>query len=124
VGCLFGDASVGYELRDRRRQSQQHPRRLIAMARAGIITIMRSRSARHGHRWWEIDNTYLTIRFLAWLGLASDVWPTCPAPEIGHPRSAVITGHSPKKTSAAARAEDTRTRRFRLFRLDIDCFID
>jgi len=31
------------------------------------------RSARHGHRWWEIDNTYLTIRFLMWLGLASDV---------------------------------------------------
>jgi len=26
------------------------------------------RSARHGHRWWEIDNTWLTIRFLAWLG--------------------------------------------------------
>ena len=31
------------------------------------------RSARHGHSWWEIDNTWLTIRFLAWLGLATDV---------------------------------------------------
>jgi fatty-acid desaturase len=31
------------------------------------------RSARHGHRWWEIDNTWLTIRVLSWLGLASDV---------------------------------------------------
>jgi len=31
------------------------------------------RSARHGHRWWEIDNTWLTIRALAWLGLATDV---------------------------------------------------
>src|SRR5882757_5637386 len=31
------------------------------------------RSARHGHRWWEIDNTWLTIRALEWLGLASDV---------------------------------------------------
>jgi fatty-acid desaturase len=31
------------------------------------------RSARHGHRRWEIDNTWLTIRFLAWLGLATDV---------------------------------------------------
>ncbi len=31
------------------------------------------RSARHGHRWWEIDNTYFTIRLLARLGLASDV---------------------------------------------------
>jgi fatty-acid desaturase len=33
------------------------------------------RSARHGHRWWEVDNTWLTIRFLAWLGFASDVVP-------------------------------------------------
>jgi stearoyl-CoA desaturase (delta-9 desaturase) len=33
------------------------------------------RSARHGHRWWEIDNTYLTIRVLEWLGLATDVVP-------------------------------------------------
>src|ERR1700716_2974414 len=31
------------------------------------------RSARHGHRWWEIDNTYLTIRVLARLCLPSDV---------------------------------------------------
>ena len=31
------------------------------------------RSARHGHRRWEIDNTWLTIRLLAWLGLATDV---------------------------------------------------
>ena len=31
------------------------------------------RSARHGHRWWEIDTTYLTIRLLAMLGLAWDV---------------------------------------------------
>jgi fatty-acid desaturase len=31
------------------------------------------RSARHGHRWWEIDTTYLTIRFLVLLGLAKDV---------------------------------------------------
>ncbi|HEX4131784.1 MAG TPA: fatty acid desaturase [Pirellulales bacterium] len=31
------------------------------------------RSARHGHRWWEFDVTYLTIRFLYFAGLASDV---------------------------------------------------
>jgi fatty-acid desaturase len=31
------------------------------------------RSARHGHRWWEIDNTWLTIRFLERIGLATDV---------------------------------------------------
>ncbi|MEQ9018476.1 MAG: fatty acid desaturase [Nitratireductor sp.] len=28
------------------------------------------RSARHGHRWWEIDGTYLIIRLLGALGLA------------------------------------------------------
>ncbi len=31
------------------------------------------RSARHGHRWWEFDTTYLTIRLLEKLGLAWDV---------------------------------------------------
>ncbi len=31
------------------------------------------RSAKHGHRWWEIDTTYLTIRLLARLGLVSHV---------------------------------------------------
>ena len=33
------------------------------------------RSARHGHRWWEMDNTWLTIRFLERIGLATDVVP-------------------------------------------------
>ncbi len=31
------------------------------------------RSARHGHRWYEFDVTYLTIRFLALVGLAHEV---------------------------------------------------
>ncbi|WP_441244023.1 acyl-CoA desaturase [Tardiphaga sp. 768_D3_N2_1] len=31
------------------------------------------RSARHGHRWWEFDTTYLTIRLLEKLSLVSDV---------------------------------------------------
>ena len=31
------------------------------------------RSAAHGHRWWEFDITYMTIRGLATVGLASDV---------------------------------------------------
>ena len=30
-------------------------------------------SAAHGLRWWEVDITYLTIRALAWLGLASRI---------------------------------------------------
>jgi stearoyl-CoA desaturase (delta-9 desaturase) len=28
------------------------------------------RSARHGHRWWEMDVAWLIIRFLMWVGLA------------------------------------------------------
>lgn len=31
------------------------------------------RSARHGHRWWEFDSTYWTIRLFAALGLATDI---------------------------------------------------
>jgi fatty-acid desaturase len=31
------------------------------------------RSARHGHRWWELDTTYLTIRLLAKFGFAWDI---------------------------------------------------
>jgi fatty-acid desaturase len=31
------------------------------------------RSARHGHKWWEVDITWLTVRFLEILGLARQV---------------------------------------------------
>lgn len=31
------------------------------------------RSAKHGHLWWELDGTYLTIRLLAALGLVRDI---------------------------------------------------
>jgi fatty-acid desaturase len=31
------------------------------------------RSARHGHRWWEIDITYMTIKAMEMVGLAKDV---------------------------------------------------
>jgi len=31
------------------------------------------RSARHGHRWWELDITYLTIRLLGVVGLADEI---------------------------------------------------
>jgi stearoyl-CoA desaturase (delta-9 desaturase) len=38
------------------------------------------RSARHGHRSWELDTTYLTIRLLVLLGLASHV--VMPSPSL------------------------------------------
>ncbi len=31
------------------------------------------RSARHGLRWWEIDTSYMMIKGMKWLGLASDI---------------------------------------------------
>ncbi len=39
-----------------------------------------SRSARHGHEWWEIDVTWLMIRCLMLLGLAWDV--AVPSPNL------------------------------------------
>jgi fatty-acid desaturase len=33
-----------------------------------------SRSARHGHRWWEIDMVFVTIRLLEAVGLARNVY--------------------------------------------------
>jgi stearoyl-CoA desaturase (delta-9 desaturase) len=41
------------------------------------------RSAKHGHRWWEVDITYLTIRLLARLGLVSHVM--MPNPRLAAP---------------------------------------
>jgi fatty-acid desaturase len=38
-----------------------------------------SRSARHGHKWWEIDQTWLLIRILMLLGLARKVVVPSPA---------------------------------------------
>ncbi|HEY1542612.1 MAG TPA: fatty acid desaturase [Xanthobacteraceae bacterium] len=38
------------------------------------------RSARHGHRWWELDVTWLTIRFLGLIGLARRI--ATPSPHI------------------------------------------
>jgi stearoyl-CoA desaturase (delta-9 desaturase) len=48
------------------------------------------RSARHGHRWWEFDATWLTIRLLMWLGLATDVARPSPilAAKFNTPRGA------------------------------------
>jgi stearoyl-CoA desaturase (delta-9 desaturase) len=40
------------------------------------------RSAAHGHRWWEFDVTYITIRMLRLFRLARDVvMPTVKLPE-------------------------------------------
>ena len=38
------------------------------------------RSARFGHRWWELDTTWLTIRLLAALGLAWKIVTPSPPP--------------------------------------------
>jgi stearoyl-CoA desaturase (delta-9 desaturase) len=42
------------------------------------------RSARHGHRWWELDVAYLIIRLLVAVGLATDV--VMPARQGAKPR--------------------------------------
>jgi len=44
------------------------------------------RAAAHGHRWWEVDVTYLTIRFLQLVGLAR---------ETVHPSRNTGTKHEP-----------------------------
>jgi stearoyl-CoA desaturase (delta-9 desaturase) len=46
------------------------------------------RAAAHGHYWWELDVTYLTLRLLAMLGLAWDiVLPSIRARETGTPQN-------------------------------------
>lgn len=49
------------------------------------------RSARHGHRWFEIDITYLTLRALAALRLASDV--VGPSPHLKSVRNTRLETH-------------------------------
>ena len=72
----FGDARLGLsQLRTRPTSAAttcwsrcSHP------AKAGTtITTPTPRSARHGHKWWELDLTWLTIRLLMLLGLAKNV---------------------------------------------------
>ena len=48
------------------------------------------RSARHGMRWWELDATYLTIRVMSWLQLASDLQLPTGAPAVLQPRPRLI----------------------------------
>jgi stearoyl-CoA desaturase (delta-9 desaturase) len=57
------------------------------------------RSAKHGHRWWELDTTYLTIRLLTMLGLAKDV--VTPNPRLGaHPPAVNLPTHQYRHVSA------------------------
>jgi stearoyl-CoA desaturase (delta-9 desaturase) len=45
------------------------------------------RSARHGHRWWEIDLTYVTIRAMALFGLAWQIVE----PTVNKSRDMIVT---------------------------------
>jgi len=47
------------------------------------------RSARHGHAWWEIDLSYLIIRFLGLLGLARQI--AMPRPSLAARKGPIIT---------------------------------
>jgi fatty-acid desaturase len=63
-----------------------------------------ARSARHGHAWWELDLTWLTIRLLRRLGLATRV--VLPAPRLTAPPANRSTtgppGPRPGKTNTVA----------------------
>jgi fatty-acid desaturase len=51
------------------------------------------RSAKHGHRWWELDTTFLAIRVLVMLRLARDV--VMPNPRlVGRPAGGRLTTHA------------------------------
>jgi fatty-acid desaturase len=59
-----------------------------------------SRSARHGHEWWEFDVTWMVIRLLMLLGLAWDV--ATPSPTL----KATINCPSRRLVPAEAKAFD------------------
>jgi len=54
------------------------------------------RSARHGHRWWELDMTYLTIRAMGLLGIA---W------QIAEPSRSLAAGVIKTRTQQPANAD-------------------
>ena len=58
-----------------------------------------SRSARHGHLWWEIDLTWLTIRALMLLGLAKNV--ALPSPVLAQKYDNLATQLAPGGTIPA-----------------------
>jgi stearoyl-CoA desaturase (delta-9 desaturase) len=45
------------------------------------------RSAAHGHRWWELDVTYLTLRLLERVGLVWDIVTPCRTADLDQPTS-------------------------------------
>jgi len=49
------------------------------------------RSAKHGHRWWELDTTFLILRLLVLLGLAHDV--VMPNPRLAASTRASLATH-------------------------------
>jgi len=51
-------------------------------------------SARHGHKWWELDLTWLTIRLLMLLGLATNV--AVPSPQLSATFNARVVPKSPR----------------------------
>jgi stearoyl-CoA desaturase (delta-9 desaturase) len=60
-----------------------------------------SRSARHGHEWWEIDPTWMVIRLLMLLGLAWNV--ATPSPTL----RAKFNGSGPRLGAAGAETFDS-----------------
>jgi stearoyl-CoA desaturase (delta-9 desaturase) len=58
------------------------------------------RSAKHGHRWWEFDTTWLTIRLFEKLGLATDV--VGPSP---HVAAKALQGRVTTRGATGATAE-------------------
>lgn len=58
------------------------------------------RSAKHGHKWWEFDTTWLTIRLFEKLGLATDIIGPSPyvMAKAGTAKGQTITTHGPDGT--------------------------
>ncbi len=57
------------------------------------------KSARHGHKWWELDITYRMIQFLWMLGLATDIH--LPVRNTPKPQTVSVTDLDPQKVRAA-----------------------
>lgn len=62
------------------------------------------RSARHGHKWWELDVTWLMIRSLMVLGLATDV--VRPVPTRGRTSGSRVPVVVPEPVERAPAASD------------------